>query len=252
MKRTALITGGSSGIGFAIAQKLVALGFDIIITGRKSTEEISEKLEILKKSKNEVIYIQSDASKSESRQNLIEYISQNHREISVLVNNAGVAPKIRMDILETTEESYDYVMDTNLKGQFFLSQGIANLMIKQETQSACIINISSVSATMASVNRAEYCISKAGIAMSSQLFALRLAEYGISVYEIRPGIIKTEMTKAVTEKYDKLIADGLIPQNRWGIPDDVAKVVGSIVQGDFTYSSGNVFMVDGGLSLSKL
>ncbi len=252
MRKTALITGGTSGIGLSIAERLGQLGFSIIVTGRKNESEISEVINKLQQFCPQVQYIQSDALNSESRNALVAEIKENYSNISVLVNNAGVAPKIRFDILETTEESYDFVMDTNLKSQFFLSQGIANIMIANKTTDSCIINVSSISATMASVNRAEYCISKAGIAMSTQLFALRLAEFGIGVYEIRPGIIKTRMTEGVTAKYDKLIEDGLIAQNRWGMPEDVAKVVSSIVSGNFSYSTGNVFMIDGGLSLSKL
>jgi 3-oxoacyl-[acyl-carrier protein] reductase len=252
MKNLALITGGTRGIGLGIAEKLAQNGFNLLLSGRKDESEIQETLGKLRLTGSEVTYYQGDISNSENRKALIACIKEKHSNISLLVNNAGVAPKTRLDILETTEESYEFVMDTNLKSQFFLSQGIANVMIGNKTEDAKIINISSVSATMASVNRAEYCISKAGIAMSTQLFALRLAEYGIGVYEVRPGIIKTDMTEGVMAKYDKLMAEGLVPQNRWGFPEDIGKAVLSIAKADWAFSTGNIFMVDGALNLSKL
>ena len=174
----------------------------------------------------------------------------------MLVNNAGVAPKERKDILNATEESFDEVMDINLKGPYFLTQQVANWMIEQQNIDAdfkgCIINISSMSATVVSVNRGEYCISKAGISMATQLFAVRLGEFNIPVYEVRPGIIKTDMTSGVKEKYDKLIEDGLCVQKRWGEPEDVGRVVASLAKGDFAYSTGQVIMVDGGLTIPRL
>lgn len=176
--------------------------------------------------------------------------------VDVLVNNAGVAPRERRDILETTEESYDHVMGINLKGSFFLSQLVANRMIAQKQYNPdvfnCIINVSSISATIASVNRGEYCISKAGMGMVTALFAARLGEYDIPVYEVRPGIIKTDMTSGVKEKYDKLLDEGLCVQARWGEPEDVGKVAAALAEGSFPYSTGQVIMVDGGLSLPRL
>jgi 3-oxoacyl-[acyl-carrier protein] reductase len=252
MRKIALVTGGTRGIGLGIAEKLAQNGFDLLLSGRKAEHELIETIDNLKKLGSKVTYYQGDLADSVSRKKIIDSISEKFPHINLLVNNAGVAPKTRLDILETTEESYEFVMDTNLKSQFFLSQGIANIMIKNKTLSANIINISSVSATMASVNRAEYCLSKAGVAMSTQLFALRLAEYGISVFEIRPGIIKTDMTEAVTDKYDRLIAEGLVPQNRWGKPEDIGKAVLSIANADWGFSTGNIFMVDGGINLAKL
>jgi 3-oxoacyl-[acyl-carrier protein] reductase len=252
MRKIALITGGTRGIGLGIAEKLAQNGFDLILSGRKAEKEISETLEKLQKLGGEVVYFQGDVSNSKSRKTLITFIAEKYPSLDLLVNNAGVAPKTRFDILETTEESYEYVMDTNLKSQFFISQGISKIMIKNKTSGASIVNVSSVSATMASINRAEYCLSKAGIAMSTQLFALRLAEFGIGVYEIRPGIIKTDMTEGVSDKYDKLIAEGLVPQKRWGLPQDIGKAVLSIANSEWTFSTGNVFIVDGGLNLAKL
>jgi NAD(P)-dependent dehydrogenase (short-subunit alcohol dehydrogenase family) len=174
----------------------------------------------------------------------------------VLVNNAGIAPRDRKDILSATEESFDEVIFTNLKGPYFLTQDVANWMIElkkaEKDFNACIINVSSISATVASVNRGEYCISKAGIAMATKLFAVRLGEFDIPVFEVRPGVINTDMTSGVKEKYDGLIENGLCVQKRWGEPEDVGTVVGALATGNFKYSTGQVFMVDGGLTISRL
>ncbi|HWA25797.1 MAG TPA: 3-ketoacyl-ACP reductase, partial [Lacunisphaera sp.] len=176
--------------------------------------------------------------------------------INLLVNNAGVAPKVRADLLETSEESYDYVVNTNLRGVFFLTQAFARDMVAAKKADAsfagCIVNITSISATVVSINRGEYCIAKAGLSMLSQLFATRLGPDGIPVYEVRPGVIKTDMTAGVTEKYDKLIAAGLNVQPRWGFPDDVGRAVAGLARGDFPFSTGQVVMVDGGLTIPRL
>jgi NAD(P)-dependent dehydrogenase (short-subunit alcohol dehydrogenase family) len=176
--------------------------------------------------------------------------------LNLLVNNAGVAPKVRADLLETSEESYDFVVDTILKGVFFLSQAFARDMVAAKRAdpafSAAIINITSISATVVSINRGEYCIAKAGLSMLTQLFATRLGADGIPVYEVRPGVIKTDMTAGVTEKYDKLIADGLCVQPRWGLPEDIGKAVAGLARGDFPFSTGQVVMVDGGLTIPRL
>jgi NAD(P)-dependent dehydrogenase (short-subunit alcohol dehydrogenase family) len=187
---------------------------------------------------------------------MIEKIKAHYGCLNVLVNNAGVAPKERKDILEASEESFEYLLSTNLQGPYFLTQAAANWMIAQHQEDknykACIINVSSISATVASVNRGEYCVAKAGLSMATQLFASRLGEFNIPVYEVRPGIIHTDMTAGVTEKYDKLIADGLCVQKRWGETSDVGKAVLALVTGYFPYSTGQVIMVDGGLTLSRL
>jgi NAD(P)-dependent dehydrogenase (short-subunit alcohol dehydrogenase family) len=176
--------------------------------------------------------------------------------LNLLVNNAGVAPKIRADLLETSEESYDYVVDTNLKGVFFLTQLFARDMVAAKKTTAsfsgAIINITSISATVVSINRGEYCIAKAGLSMLSQLFASRLGAENIPVYEVRPGVIKTDMTSGVTAKYDKLIAEGLCVQSRWGVPDDIGRAVAALARGDFPFSTGQVIMVDGGLTMPRL
>jgi NAD(P)-dependent dehydrogenase (short-subunit alcohol dehydrogenase family) len=187
---------------------------------------------------------------------MLSQIKDHYGRLHVLVNNAGVAPKERRDILDATEESFQYVLSTNLQGAYFLTQSAANWMIAQKNTDSgfrgCIINVSSISATVVSVNRGEYCIAKAGLSMATQLFAARLGEFDIPVYEVRPGVIKTDMTAGVTEKYDKLIEGGLCVQKRWGYPDDVGKAVASLAKGDFPYSTGQVIMVDGGLTMPRL
>lgn len=256
MKKVALITGGSRGIGLGIAEHLAKNGFDLAINGIRSEESVEDVLENLRKLGAEVIYCQGDIASKEARMAMLEKIKNHFGRLNILVNNAGVAPKERHDILMATEESFDYVLSTNLKGTYFLTQAVANWMIDQKADNeeftSYIITISSISATVASVNRGEYCVSKAGLGMMTQLFAVRLGEFGIPVYEVRPGIIKTDMTKGVTSKYDKLIAEGLTVQKRWGQPEDIGKAVAAIAKGDFPYSTGQVFMIDGGLTISRL
>lgn len=256
MKRVALITGGSRGIGFGIAEQLAQNDFDLAINGTRSSTEVEDAIKKLKAFGNDVIYCQENIAESTERENILQQVKEHYGRLHVLVNNAGVAPKERKDILDATEESFDHVISTNLKGTYFLTQKTANWMIEQKKKDndfkGCIINISSISATVASVNRGEYCISKAGLSMATQLFAVRLGEFNIPVFEVRPGVIRTDMTAGVKEKYDKLIEDGLCVQKRWGEPGDVGKVVASLAKGDFMYSTGQVIMVDGGLTISRL
>lgn len=256
MKKIALVTGGSRGIGLGIAEHLAQSGFDLAINGVRPEEAVADVLGRLREMGSDVIYCQGDIASSEDRINMLAAVSNHFGRLNVLVNNAGVAPKERRDILEATEESFGYVLSTNLQGPYFLTQKVANWMIDQGRRrddfTGCIINISSISATVASVNRGEYCIAKAGVSMATQLFAARLGEYNIPVYEVRPGIIRTDMTAGVTEKYDRLIDGGLTVQKRWGYPDDVGKAVAALAKGDFPYSTGQVVMVDGGLTLSRL
>ncbi|GAB4030940.1 3-ketoacyl-ACP reductase [Spirosoma gilvum] len=256
MKRTAFITGGSRGIGYGIAEHLAKAGFDLAINGVRPEALVSEALDGLRSLGAEVIYCPGDIALREDRSAMLEKIKAHFGRLNVLVNNAGVAPKERRDILEATEESFQYVVSTNLQGAYFLTQAAANWMIEQKKDRpdfvGRIINISSVSATVASVNRGEYCVAKAGLSMATQLFAARLGEFDIPVYEVRPGIIQTDMTAGVTAKYDKLIADGLCVQRRWGLPDDVGRAVASLARGDFPYSTGQVIMVDGGMTLPRL
>jgi len=256
VRKVAFITGGSRGIGLGIAEHLAKKGFDLAINGMRNEAEISEVLAHLRSLGAETIYCQGDIASKEAREAMLAKIKSHFGRLNVLVNNAGVAPKERKDILEATEESFDYVVNTNLKGTYFLTQAIANWMVQQKTNTpdfeASIITISSVSATVASVNRGEYCVAKAGLGMMTQLFAVRLGEVGIPVYEVRPGVIKTDMTVAVAEKYDKLFAEGLAVQPRWGFPDDIGRAVAAIAEGAFPYSTGQVFMIDGGLTLARL
>ncbi len=256
MKKVALITGGSRGIGLGIARHLVQKDFCLAINGVRDLSQIEGVLEELRKHGPEVSYYQGNIGDVNDRQRIVDKVVSEMGRIDILVNNAGIAPKERKDILETSEDSYDHVMGINLKGTFFLTQLVANLMIQQKTVNAdvfnCIINVSSISATIASVNRGEYCISKAGLGMVTSLFAARLGEFDIPVYEIRPGIVKTDMTSAVQEKYDRMIDNGLCLQSRWGEPDDVGKVAASLADASFPYSTGQVIMVDGGLSLPRL
>jgi NAD(P)-dependent dehydrogenase (short-subunit alcohol dehydrogenase family) len=203
-----------------------------------------------------VLFVETDISDKESREHLVYECIKEFGKIDVLVNNAGVAPRVRADLLEISEESMDFVLDINLKGTFFLTQLVANKMIgwveKGEQTNPRIINVSSISAYTSSVNRPEYCISKAGISMMTKLFADRLAEYGILVYEVRPGIVMTDMTSKVKEKYDKLIGDGLTPIKRWGLPEDVANAVSSLCSDGFLFSTGQVVNVDGGFNIRRL
>ena len=256
MKKVALVTGGSRGIGLGIAEHLARNGFDLAINGVRPAEAVTEPLGRLRELGADVLYCPGDIASREDRINVLAAITNHFGRLHVLVNNAGVAPKERRDILDATEESFQYVLSTNLQGPYFLTQKVAHWMIDQGRKRAdftgCIINISSISATVASVNRGEYCIAKAGVSMATQLFAARLGEYNIPVYEVRPGIIKTDMTAGVTEKYDRLIDGDLTVQKRWGYPDDVGKAVAALARGDFPYSTGQVLMVDGRLTLPRL
>ena len=239
MKRIALVTGGTRGIGLGIARALQKDGFEIAACGMRPTCEHPD-----------FFYTQCDVSDRAARERMLAAIREKFGRLDVLVNNAGIAPKVRADILDATEESFETLVRTNLQGPYFLTQSVAKWMIEQKR--GCIINVSSISATVASVNRGDYCISKAGVAMATQLWATRLGEFGIPVYEVRPGIIETDMTAGVKEKYDKLIAGGLLVQPRWGLPDDVGKAVAALTRGDFPYSTGQVVMVDGGLTVQRL
>ncbi|MEP7320070.1 MAG: 3-ketoacyl-ACP reductase [Panacibacter sp.] len=256
MNNVAFITGGSRGIGLGIAKSLAQNNFDLAINGTRQEEDVADVINELKQNNVDVIYCRGDVSSSTDRVNMLQEIKDHYGKLNVLVNNAGIAPRQRNDILAATEESFDEVMNINLKGPYFLTQQVANWMIEQKKSdnsfNASIINISSVSATVASINRGEYCISKAGISMATKLFAVRLGEFDIPVFEVRPGIIKTDMTAGATEKYDKLIADGLCVQPRWGQPKDVGRVVASLATGNFMYSTGQVVMVDGGSTIARL
>lgn len=255
-KRVALITGGSRGIGLGIAKELAKAGFQTVINGRKPEEEVAAVLQELRDLNAEPLYFQADISELEEQTILLENIKQATGRLDVLVNNAGVSVATRSDLLDATPESYDRVMRINLRGPYFLTQKVARWMIEQREAKAdfkaAIVNVSSVSATFASTNRGEYCLSKAGVAMATQLWATRLGEYGIPVYEVRPGVIRTDMTAGVKDKYDELFADGLTIETRWGESEDVGRIVKLLSSGEITYATGAVIPIDGGLSVSRL
>lgn len=255
-KKVALITGASRGIGQGIALALAAKGWAVVINYRGNAAAAEETLNEAVAFGSQALSIQADIGNSADRTRLVDQIISEWGRIDLLVNNAGMAPRQRIDLLQTSEESYDEVMAVNLKGPFFLTQLVAQKMIELRTQgrieSPQIINIGSISSYTSSINRSEYCISKAGMGMMTLLFAERLAEFGINVYEVRPGVIATDMTGAVKEKYDRLIAEGLTPIKRWGEPEDVAKIVVAIAEGYLPFSTGEVINVDGGFHFRRL
>jgi NAD(P)-dependent dehydrogenase (short-subunit alcohol dehydrogenase family) len=255
-KKVALITGGTRGIGFGISHCLAKEGFDLAVNGVRDEKQVIDQLDELKALGADVLYCQGDIGSEASRRSIYDQVRTRYGRLNILVNNAGVAPRVRKDMLETTVDDFDYVVRTNLYGAYFMCQEAANWLISQKTADAtfegCIINISSISATMASVNRGEYCVAKAGLSMATLLFATRLGEYDIPVYEIRPGVTATDMTAAVKDKYDKMINEGLCVQPRWGLPRDVGLAAAALARGDFPYSTGQVIMVDGGLTIPRL
>jgi 3-oxoacyl-[acyl-carrier protein] reductase len=261
--QTALITGASRGIGRGIAVELARMGFNIAINyarGQDSALECNRLCEQAapRDAQSAFEIFQADISQNEDRARLLKSVVERFGGIDLLVNNAGVAPEVRADLLETSEESFDRVMSINARGPFFLTQAVANLWISGAKGTEAggkkpkIVNISSVSAYAASVNRGEYCMSKAALSMMTQLFAVRLAEFGIGVYEIRPGVIETDMTSAVKQKYDNLISSGLSPIARWGTPEDVGRAVAAIALDQFPFSTGEVINVDGGFHIRRL
>jgi len=256
MKQTALITGGSRGIGLGIARELAAEGIDLAINGIRPEQQVAETLEELRTLGIRALYCQGDVSKRNDRESMLDRIRAEFGQLNFLVNNAGVAPKERKDLLEATEDSFEHVLRTNLQGPYFLSQAVARWLVEQKREHkdffGALINISSISATVASVNRGEYCVSKAGMAMMTTLFAARLGEFDIPVYEVRPGVIQTDMTAAVKETYDQLFKQGLAVQSRWGQASDIGKIVRALVKGMLPYSTGQVIMADGGLTLPRL
>jgi 3-oxoacyl-[acyl-carrier protein] reductase len=256
MNKLAFITGGTRGIGFGIAQALGKAGFDLALNGMRNEGEVADALEEVRKLGVNVAYFQGNIAVREDRQAMFDKILSHFGAVNVLVNNAGIAPRERADILHAKEEIWDEVMDINLKGPYFLTQLFASYFVEMKLKNplfdATIINVSSISAFVASVNRGEYCISKAGIAMATKLWATRLGEYDIPVFEIQPGIIKTDMTAGVVEKYDKLFQEGISLQRRWGLPDDVGKVAAMLAQGHLPYATGQVIKVDGGLNIQRL
>jgi len=260
-KPVALITGAGRGIGRGIALELANSGFeiaglDIVFEPENKKIGLFEVKEVLGALGAGFQPFQGDISDLASHDKIMEQVVAHFGGIDLLVNNAGVAPLVRLDLLETTPESFDRVFDINARGTFFFTQRAAKQMVMQVKKSPdpkpAIIFITSISAAVSSPSRAEYCVSKAALSMTATLFADRLAEFGINVYEIRPGIVETGMTVPVHEKYDKLIAEGFIPQKRWGFPEDVGKAVVALAKGHFPFSTGLVLEVSGGMNIRRL
>lgn len=255
-KKVAVITGSARGIGNAIAYQLAVDGYAVAMVDVIDGSQVQDNIQKVRSVGNEVLYVNGNIMSDSSRKEAVDKIMSKFGRIDVLVNNAGVAPRVRNDILNTTEESFDFVIGVNLKGTFFLTQMIANIMVNEvktiDGFKPKIVNISSNSAYTSSTSRGEYCISKAGVSMVTTLFADRLAEYGIGVYEIRPGIIATDMTSTVKDKYDKLINEGLTPIKRWGYPEDIANAVSVFCSDKLNYSTGEILNVDGGFHIRRL
>ncbi len=256
MEKVALVTGGTRGIGFGISEALAREGYNLAVNGVREESEAAPALASLRKYNVEVVYCQGNIGDSSDRKKIIDKAYTHFKTVNVLVNNAGVAPRVRNHILDLTEEAYDDLMDINLKGTFFFTQEVTRRMQAEKNRNqkfdASVITITSVSAEAASVNRAEYCLSKAGLAMMTKLFATALADVNIPVYEVRPGIIETDMTAGVKEKYDSLISNGLTLEKRWGKPEDIGKIVATLARGDVPYASGQVISPDGGMGVRRL
>ena len=256
--KIAVVTGGSRGIGRGILLELARLGISLVVHSRTGGAAADEARHMaLECGSPEVICLQVDLADLHAGQAFVDQVFDHFGRCDLWVNNAGIAPDVRLDLLETTPESWDKVLNTNLRGPFFLTQAVAHRMLEGRraglySQACRIVFITSISSTVASVQRGEYCVSKAGLSMVAQLFAARLAGQGVVVTEIRPGIIATDMTAGVQAKYDKLIAEGLVPQARWGTPEDVGRAVAAVARGDLDFSSGAVLTVDGGLTVARL
>lgn len=249
---TVLVTGASRGIGRGISLMLAERGYRVIAAATREADAVKEYVDELQARSPESVYLSVDISKPESRANLLAE-AEKLGGFDILVNNAGAAPLVREDLLDMSEESMDRLLSINLKGTFFLTQAAAKMLIARETDAQkMIINITSISADTSSINRGEYCISKAGLSMVTKLFADRLAPHGINVYELRPGIIETDMTAKVKDKYEALIDGGLLPIKRMGQPADIAKAVLGLCEGYFPYTTGSVMNIDGGFTLSRL
>jgi NAD(P)-dependent dehydrogenase (short-subunit alcohol dehydrogenase family) len=252
----ALVTGGTRGIGLGIARALASRGWDLALGGMRPAAEVEGVVGELRQAGADVLYLPGDIASAADRARIVDVVLADFGRLNALVNNAGRAPRVRADLLEATEESFEEVLRTNLHGPYFLTQRIAPVLVEQHraapAEPVAIVFVTSVSATMASPNRGEYCVSKAGLAMAASLFAVRLAAAGVPVFEVRPGVIATDMTAKVKDTYDRRIADGLIPAGRWGTPEDVGKVVAALVNGDVPYATGSVIHVDGALAVPRL
>jgi 3-oxoacyl-[acyl-carrier protein] reductase len=252
-RRVALVTGGARGIGLGCAEALASEGWDLAVCGTRSEEEARPALAALESAGATVLYITADIGADGAADLIVSRISERYGRLDLLVNNAGIAPAERRDILDATRESFDRLIRVNLRGPYFLTQSVARFMLAApRRQGACIVFITSISASVASINRGDYCVSKAGLSMARQLWATRLAPEGIPVYEVRPGIIRTDMTAGVAAKYDALIEQGLMLEKRWGTPQDVGRAVAMLARGDLPYATGQILTIDGGLTVQRL
>jgi 3-oxoacyl-[acyl-carrier protein] reductase len=256
VRPTALVTGGTRGIGFGIARALARDGWDLALCGLRAEADVADVIRELRDAGAAVHYSAADVARGDERNRLLREVGARDGALNALVNNAGRGPRVRADLLEASEESFEEVVRTNLQGPYFLTQAVARDQVERRRADpafrAAIVFITSVSAEMVSVNRGEYCVSKAGLSMAAQLYAVRLAEHDIPVYEVRPGIVATDMTAGVRDAYDRRIAEGLVPARRWGQADDVGRVVAALLRGDLPYATGTVVNVDGGLSVPRL
>ena len=254
-KRVALVTGGTRGIGLGIARALARDGWTLALCGLRSREHVDDVVKEIAALGADAEYWAADIGSPNDRAHLLSSIVAHFGTLHALVNNAGRAPRVRADLLAATEDSFEEVLRTNLEGPYFLTQAVARLLVQSTTHgdsARAIVFVTSVSAELASPHRGEYCVSKAGLSMAAKLFALRLAANRIPVYEVRPGIVATDMTAGVKETYDKRIGEGLVPEGRWGQPEDVGRAVAALLRGDLAYATGTVFNVDGGLSIPRL
>lgn len=256
MKKIALITGGTRGIGLGIAKKLASEGIDLALNGVRPELEVKEVVEELRQFGVQVAYLQGNISEKSDRQRILEGVKAEFGYLNFLINNAGVAPRVRADVLEVAEEDFDHLMDINLRGTFFLTQQVANWMVELKKESPnqdfSMVTITSVSARLASTNRAVYCMAKSGLSMMNQVFAVKLAEFGIPVFEIQPGVIETDMTEKVKDIYEERIQKGLTLEPRMGKPEDIGKLVAALLRGDLSYTTGQIIAVDGGMMVGRL
>jgi NAD(P)-dependent dehydrogenase (short-subunit alcohol dehydrogenase family) len=256
--RIALVTGGTRGIGLGIARALARDRWTVALCGQRPASDVQDVVEELRAAgAPEVAYWPADVGVTADRERLLHAIEARFTRLDALVNNAGKAPRVRADLLDASEDSFEDLIRTNLQGPYFLTQRAARMMTARRAEAPLpqpggIVFVTSVSAELASPNRGEYCVSKAGLAMAARLFAVRLAPLGIPVFEVRPGIIATDMTAGVRETYDARIANGLVPERRWGQPEDVGRAVAALLRGDIPYATGTVLHVDGGLTLPTL
>ena len=251
------MTGGTRGIGLGVCRALAREGWALALCGLRPADAVEDVVTALGAQGQAAEYIQADVASAADRSRLLEQVITRLGALDALVNNAGRAPRVRADLLDASEASFEDLVRTNLQGPYFLTQAVARLLVARRGSDvgippSGIVFITSVSADMASPNRGEYCVSKAGLAMAVKLFAARLAPHGVPVYEVRPGIVATDMTAGVKEAYDARIASGLVPDGRWGTPEDVGHAVAALLRGDVSYATGTVIRVDGGLSIPRL